>query len=343
MSAHFSSSKSHRPSPMIQSSRIVVLAGGDSAEREVSLQSGACVAQALGNARYHVVELDPKFVDLQSYHWLENDIAFIALHGRFGEDGQVQSMLEKLGVRYTGSDASASRIGISKSASKERFLQFGIPTKPYTLIHGHDSAERILKLASGLGYPLVLKPDTQGSSIGVSMVCGPDELLNALPTCFRFDDYAILEKAIVGIEWTVGVLDDFLFPPIRISTTHGFFDYDAKYLANDTDYQFEFDRFPEVIQRVKDAGKGACRAIGTRGIARVDLIVDEDLNPWVLEVNTIPGFTDHSLVPKAAAYIGWSFLDLCERAVASALKGFSADQPRESVKPNQLSARDFAE
>lgn len=308
--------------------KVAVLSGGDSAEREVSLSSGAHVSQALRERGHIVIDIDPKFVDLNRYDWSEIDVAFLALHGKFGEDGHVQGILELIGVPYTGSDAESSRIGISKSATKERLSQHGVPTAPYVLIHESDAIERILAQAQNLGFPLVVKPDTQGSSLGVSIVRDADELLSALTKAFALDTFGILERAIIGSEWTVGMLDDSTLPPIQITTNRQFFDFAAKYQDDATGYRFEFDVTSDVVRRVELAALNAARALGTRGLARVDIMLDQDQQPWVLEINTIPGLTDHSLVPKAAAQLGWSFGELCERAIFSCLKIATADIKR---------------
>ncbi len=299
--------------------KVAVLLGGDSAEREISLISGRCVSQALRECGHQVVEIDPKDTDLKRYDWSEIDVAFLALHGKFGEDGQVQSILESLRVPYTGSDSEASRVGISKSATKERIAQHAVPTPPYVLIHESDSPERILSHARGIGFPLIVKPDTQGSSLGVSIVQNEDELLGALPICFSLDSFGVLEKAIIGSEWTVGMLDECILPPIQITTDRQFFDFEAKYNDDGTGYRFDYNVTSDVVRRVELVAQNACRALGTRGVARVDIMLDRNHQPWVLEINTIPGLTDHSLVPKAAAQMGWSFGELCERAIYSCL------------------------
>lgn len=299
--------------------KIAVLLGGDSAEREISLASGTHVVETLVAAGHQVCQIDPKFVDLTEYDWTGIDVAFLALHGKFGEDGHVQSILDLQGIPYTGSDAEASRIGISKSATKERLIQHGIPTAPYVLIHESDSPERILMHARSIGFPLVVKPDTQGSSLGVSIVNSEAELPIAVANCFKLDSFGLLEMAIVGSEWTVGMLDEVHLPAIQISTGRKFFTYEAKYQDDDTGYSFDYDVPAGVVRLIEQTAQHACRALGTRGMARVDIMLDQHQQPYVLEINTIPGLTDHSLVPKAAARIGWSFAELCERAMISCL------------------------
>jgi D-alanine-D-alanine ligase len=304
--------------------RVALLAGGDSDERAVSLQSGAAVQAALSSRGHQVIHLDPAEVDLTGVDWSQFDVAFLALHGRFGEDGQVQQLLEEAGIPYTGSDAAASRLAFSKSAAKERFVQFGVPTPPYVLIHYADDNARIERMVDLVGYPLVVKPDAQGSSLGVSIVREPGELSAALRRCFDYDSFGVVEQAILGSEWTVGLLDDLVLPPLRIETPREFFDYQAKYNADDTRYFFESSSSPAAPKQpgcLSDIALDACRSLGVTGLSRVDLRVDHAGQPWVLEVNTIPGMTDHSLVPKAAAHAGIDFAELCERAVKTCLTG----------------------
>lgn len=302
--------------------RIAVLAGGDSAEREISLRSGAAVTRALAERGHAVVEIDPATVDLACHDWHGIDVVFIALHGSFGEDGQVQRILEDAGIPYTGSGVQASRLAFSKSASKERFLQHHVPTAPYVLFHESDTADRILRHANSLGFPLVVKPDTQGSSLGVSIVKSPDDLPAALTKCLQFDSFGLLESAVIGTEWTVGLLDGHALPLIRIETSRPFFDFQAKYEDDETLYIFDCDVAVDVALRIEQTARNACLALGTCGLTRVDLIVDKYQRPWVLEVNTVPGLTDHSLVPKAAARIGLSLGELCERTIQSSLTAF---------------------
>jgi D-alanine-D-alanine ligase len=299
--------------------RIVVLAGGCSAEREISLQSGEAVLSALASSGCEILLIDPAIVDLYQMRWQPHDMAFIALHGQFGEDGEVQELLERAGVPYTGSDASTSRTAFSKSAAKLRFLQNGIPTPPFVLIHRSDSAARLRDVAARIGYPLVVKPDQQGSSLGVSLVADESELDDATEHCFDYGAFGIIERAIAGTEWTQPVLDAQPLPLIHIATPREFFDFDAKYHDDETQYLFEFSQPAAVVQQIASAGTGACAALGTSGLARADLRVDESGKPWVLEVNTVPGLTEHSLVPKAAAQLGLSFTALCEAALQSAL------------------------
>ncbi len=310
----------HFESRLSRKLRIAVLSGGPSAERLISLKSGSAVARALAAFGHSVCEIDPAVVDVSSFDWGPFDVAFIALHGKFGEDGQIQEILERGLIPYTGSGVAASRLAISKSASKERFAQHHVPTAPYVLIHESDTAHRIGQQAEQLGFPLVVKPDTQGSSLGVTIVQKPADLPAALARCFHFDTFGLLEQAICGSEWTVGLIDERALPPIRIGTQRAFFDYQAKYEDDETRYQFDYDVPAEVVERIVQTARNACTALGTSGLARVDLILDQTGTPQVLEVNTVPGLTDHSLAPKAAARLGMSLTDLCQECVQSALK-----------------------
>ncbi len=300
--------------------RVVVLQGGTSAEREISLQSGAAVAAALSERGHHVCPIDPAETLLTSVDWPRFDAAFIALHGRFGEDGGVQALLDGWGVPYTGSDATASRLAFSKSASKERFAACDVPTPAYRLVHISDSLRHLWQAAEGLGYPLVMKPDASGSSLGVSLVDDPGQLQAAAERCFEHGSFGLLERAVAGTEWTLAVVDGERLPLIQIEPQQAFYDFAAKYEDGETGYCFDSDVSPELLRAIEEAGAAACRAVGTRGIARADLRVDAALNPWVLEVNTVPGLTDHSLVPKAAARHGWPLGELCERAVRLCLQ-----------------------
>ncbi len=322
----------HYEARLLGKLRIAVLCGGPSAERVISLKSGATVAQALAGLGHSVAQVDPALVDVAGFDWSRFDVAFVALHGKFGEDGQIQQILEDAGIPYTGSGVAASRLAFSKSAAKERFLQHGVPTAPYVLIHESDTAQRILDQARRLSFPLVVKPDTQGSSLGVSPVRSEADLPAALGRCFHYDMFGLLERAIIGSEWTVGLLDERPLPAIRIETGRAFFDYHAKYEDDETQYHFDFDVPPEQTGGVVEAARSACAALGTSGLARVDVMLDESGHPFVLEVNTVPGLTDHSLAPKAAARMGISFSELCQECVQSALSRFSRDRQKANAR-----------
>jgi D-alanine-D-alanine ligase len=304
----------------LRSLRVAVLMGGDSSEREISLRSGAAVAAALRALGHRVSLIDPAETKLAGIDWPRFDVAFLALHGRFGEDGQIQSLFESWGVPYTGSDAAAARLAFSKSAAKERFSACGVPTPEYVLIHESDSLAQLHRSARQIGFPLVAKPDASGSSLGVSLVNSPDQLSAACAACFEEGAFGLLERMVAGSEWTLGLIDEERLPLIRIDARREFYDFTAKYDDDETGYQFAADLPIATLERITAAAAGAATSIGTCGIARVDVRLDEQQRPWVLEVNTIPGFTDHSLVPKAASYAGIGFPQLCERAIESGLR-----------------------
>ena len=297
--------------------RVVVLAGGPSAERVVSLESGSAVAKALLSCG-HVVEMcDPVGDAIHRVNWQAFDVAFIALHGTYGEDGQVQQFLDEQHIPYTGSNAKASRIAFSKIEAKRYFRAAAspIPTPPEIVVTRKDDLAKVIPQAATCRLPLVVKPDKQGSSLGVSVVTSIDDLPAAITAALELDDCCLIEQAIIGTEWTLGLIDDQPLPLIQLKTAHQFFDYEAKYEDEETSYLFETSFPDEVTEQITTVGLAAAQSIGTRGIARVDIMLDEQHQPWVLEVNTIPGMTSHSLVPKAAVRAGMSFAELCDLAV----------------------------
>lgn len=300
--------------------RVAVLSGGDSAERSISLKSGTAVSNALAARGHEVVTVDPSVTSLDTYDWSNVDVAFLALHGTFGEDGCVQQILETQGVVFTGSNSEASKLAFSKSAAKERFLLSGIKTPEYALLHKDDPSEQVVQKAESLRFPLVVKPDSQGSSLGVQIVENETGLTTAVAQGFELDSFCLLEKVILGSEWTLGVIDSDPLPLIRIGTDREFFDFEAKYNDDNTEYNFDESISTELQNSLTDIGIEACQTLSTKGIARVDIMVDESGQPWILEVNTIPGLTDHSLVPKAAEKIGLDMAQFCEVVIERALK-----------------------
>jgi D-alanine-D-alanine ligase len=299
--------------------RVAVLLGGESAEREISLQSGRAVASAISGQGHTVVSIDPAETDLGTADWDEIDVAFLALHGTFGEDGGVQKILERLQVPFTGSDSRASRLAFSKAAAKQCFREHGVPTPEAFLFSQSDSLSEIETRVGNLGLPVVVKPDAQGSSIGVTIVRDVSRLAEAVEQCHAVSEIGLIEKAIEGSEWTLGVIDKVPLPLIQIRTDRGFFDFTAKYEDDGTGYHFDAAIDEATRRRIESVGLAACRALGTSGIARADVMLDADGNPWVLEVNTIPGMTDHSLVPKAANRTGLSLGALCDLVISKTL------------------------
>lgn len=310
--------------------RVAVLAGGKSAERSISLKSGTAVSNALAARGHEVVAVDPSVTSLETYDWSNVDVAFLALHGTFGEDGGVQQILENQRVVFTGSNSEASTLAFSKSAAKERFSLSGITTPEYALIHKDDPAEQVLQKAESIGFPLVVKPDSQGSSLGVQIVENKAGLTAAVVQSFELDSFCLLEKAIFGSEWTLGIIDDDPLPLIRIGTDRQFFDFEAKYNDDNTEYNFDESISDELRVCLTDIGIQACRSLDTKGVARVDIMVDEAGQPWILEVNTIPGMTDHSLVPKAAEKVGLDMGQFCEVVLDRAIKAGQRELRRAS-------------
>ena len=295
--------------------RVVVLAGGASAEREVSLASGACVTAALREAGHQPLVIDPLDVGLDQIDWQRFDGCFLSLHGGGGEDGRIQRELARRGVRFTGSDATSSHAAMNKSTAKARFERAGILTPKHVLIQGpttEDLSAKIITSLEQLGYPLVLKPDAQGSSLGVGLVRGSDELAPQLHTCGRFGWPLLAEQYIAGREFTVTLLGRRALGPLEISGCKDIFDYRSKYSGNASEFHAPADLRPITLEKLQSAALRAAIALNTSGMVRVDLILDRDGRPWVLEVNTLPGMTAKSLAPQAARQIGLNMADLCD-------------------------------
>jgi D-alanine-D-alanine ligase len=304
--------------------KIALLSGGDSPEREISLASGDQAERALIEAGYDCIRFDPAETDLQSIDWQSIDACFIALHGGAGEDGRVQSQLAAWNVPYTGSGPSASALAMDKSAAKMRFLECGVPTLPFVSFAADGGAIEITSELSSrlaeLAYPLVIKPRCQGSSLGVALVKLPDELGSALACAAEFDGELLAEPFIAGREFTVALLDRTPLPMIEVISPQSVFDYEAKYFSNSTRYEFEIELPRGVAGRIYRAAIDAAEALNTAGLVRVDLLLDQHNGVWVLEVNTIPGMTDHSMAPRAAAAAGIELPALVDWMVRDALR-----------------------
>jgi len=295
--------------------RVAVLYGGTSAERDVSLKSGAAVLAALQGAGVNAFGIDAG-ADLAERLIAERpDRVFIALHGRGGEDGSLQGLLECLQLPYTGSGVMASALGMDKLRTKQVWQSLGLPTPAYAVLRDEQECAAVVER---LGTPLIIKPIHEGSSIGMAKVHSLDELKAAWQQALKYDDVALVEQWVTGAEFTVGILDGQALPAIRLSTPNTFYDYQAKYLANDTQYQCPCGLPPEREAELAELCLQAFSAVGCRGWGRVDLMQDSDGNFYLLEVNTSPGMTDHSLVPMAAAAAGLSFTDLALAILASA-------------------------
>ncbi|HUS37228.1 MAG TPA: D-alanine--D-alanine ligase [Verrucomicrobiae bacterium] len=297
---------------MTKSLNIVVMLGGPSAEREVSLRSGAAVAKALGSLGHKVTELDPK------EKWTlppGTHAVYLALHGSYGEDGTVQAELDRIGVPYTGCDAESSRIAFDKVLTKQRCLERGVPTPKFAVIRSEKDP-----WPANMQPPCVLKPVHQGSSVGLYFIDRIDQFAPAVKDDLQYDTELLLEERIVGRETTVGILKDAPLPIVEVRPKQGSYDYKNKYTAGATEYLCPAPFDAAVTKRIQDAGIAAFRAVGGREYGRVDIMVRENGDPVVLEVNTLPGMTETSLLPKAAAAAGYSYTDLCQMQIELALK-----------------------
>jgi D-alanine-D-alanine ligase len=291
---------------------ITVLLGGPSAEREVSLRSGAGVANALRSLGHTVSEVDPK--DGTFTLPAKTDAVFLALHGTYGEDGTVQAQLEKLGVPYTGCDVESSRIAFDKVLTKQRCMDAGVPTAKFVVVDSDKTP-----WPRGWQPPVVVKPVRQGSSVGLQFVERVADWGAALHESLRYDSQLLVEERIAGRETTVGILGDKALPIVEVKPKAGSYDYRNKYTPGCTEYfcPAEFDAV--TTQRIQEAALGAFKAIGGRDYSRVDVMVRPNGDPVVLEVNTLPGMTETSLLPKAAAAAGIGYAELCQRMIDMAL------------------------
>ena len=295
--------------------KVAVLMGGPSAERDVSLNSGARVLAALkaSDVDAHGIDADPTV--LKQLREEQFDCAFIVLHGRWGEDGVIQGALEVLGIPYTGSGVLASALAMDKWRSKLILRQAGIPTADFELV---KSISDLPGVAERLGLPLFIKPSREGSSIGTAKVHNLEEMEQAWRKAREFDDDVLAETWIDGPELTAAILGDQVLPLIRIEAASGFYDYDAKYVGDDTRYHCPTGLSAETEQQVSQWAKQAFDVLGCRGWGRVDFMLNKDNKPFVLEANTIPGMTDHSLVPMAAKSAGMDFQQLTLRILEQA-------------------------
>jgi D-alanine-D-alanine ligase len=292
---------------------ITVMLGGPSAEREVSLRSGAAVAKALRSLGHEVHELDPR-----NGSWSlppKTDVVFLALHGTYGEDGTVQRRLDELGAIYTGCDAESSRIAFDKVLTKKRCLEAKVPTAKFLIVNSEETP-----WPENWQPPLVVKPVRQGSSVGLQFVERAEEWQKALAEALKFDSEVLVEEKIAGRETTVGILAGQPLPIVEVRPKTGSYDYKNKYTTGCTEYFCPADFDSATAKRIQTAALGAFKAVGGRDYARVDVMVRPGGKPVVLEVNTLPGMTETSLLPKAAAATGLNYAQLCQRMVDLALK-----------------------
>ena len=309
----------------IKNKKIGVLMGGMSSERNISLMTGETIFSALNRLGYQTVKIDVDEKVCRTLLKEEVEVAFVALHGRYGEDGAIQGLLEIMKIPYTGSGVTASAIAMDKIMSKIIFAAENIPTPDYRVLTEGEEESFYKEIETGvslpINFPVVVKPSSEGSTIGVRIIQDKTDLREAVEDAKNYSSRIILEKYIAGAEITVGVIEDETVPTLEIVPKSSFYDYDSKYTKGMTEYFLTTSLDEETDRRVQGLALNAFRAIGCRGAARVDMIVDKEMTPWVLEINTIPGMTETSLLPKAAASVGISFDALVERMLQSARCG----------------------
>jgi len=297
--------------------RIGVLMGGPSTEREISLKSGKAVYEALQQLNIEAIAIDIKTDNIEeNIHLIKSyniDCAFIALHGRFGEDGQLQEILDNIKIPYTGSGAPASRLAIDKVASRRIFEEHGLVVPKYKVVEKLNYTNKGFR--NDIMFPLVIKPATHGSSIGLSIIDEAGDLAAAMELAFGFDEKIIIEEYIRGREVTVGILNKEALPVIELIPKKRFFDYEAKYQPGMTEYIVPAKLEAEISKKIQSSAMSAHKLLGCSGFSRVDMILSENNIPFVLELNSIPGLTPASLLPKAAETVGIEFGQLCLRLI----------------------------
>ena len=302
--------------------KIGVILGGPSAEREISLTSGRAIYKALKKKGHEVIKIGEDNAIEDTILTSSIDIAFIALHGRYGEDGTIQKFLEEVKIPYTGSGPFASKQALDKAIAKSLMLDNDIPTADYAVV---DTAKPgpvdfIKGITDKFAFPVVIKPIDEGSSIGLNIVAKKEQLREAIEEATQYNPRFLVEKYISGRELTVGILGQAALPVVEIAPKGGHYSFHAKYTKGMSDYLVPAKLPADVYRDVQLFSLKAHRVLGCQGLSRVDLRLDEQNQPWILEVNTIPGFTPTSLLPKAAQAVGVGFGDLCERILDLAMQ-----------------------
>ncbi len=300
-----------------QFGRVAVLMGGSAAERKVSLKSGAAVFEALKNKGVNAVAIDVTDSPITALAGQQVDRVFNIIHGRGGEDGVLQAVLEVMGVPYTGSGVLASALSMDKLRTKLCWQGYGLPTPVWYLLKGVEDLDACIER---LGFPVIVKPAQEGSSIGMSKASNREELAKALEVAAEYNCDVYAESWVVGKEYTVALLDGEALPAIRLETPNAFYDYDAKYNANTTKYHCPCGLDAEQEQQLQKLAVKAGEVIGIKGWARVDVFIDETNQPQLIEINTVPGMTDHSLVPMAARQAGIGFDELVWRILETSCR-----------------------
>lgn len=309
--------------------RLAVLYGGTSSERDVSLVSGRTIAKALADARHNATPLEwsERAVVKRANELNGFDLIFLGYHGGMGEDGRVQAALELLGVPFTGSGSAASALGMNKALSKLLFREHNIPTADWLVASSDTSFDDIIGRAeAGVGFPIAVKPASEGSTVGFNRVDSPNELPDAVENALKYDRYAIVEHFIEGRELTVGILGNKPLPLVEIVPKHGIYDYECKYTHGMSEYLCPAPVDDEVVRKAQKYAIDAYRALGCRNYARADFRMDNEGRLYCLEVNTLPGMTDLSLVPMAAAAAGLSFVELLNTILEDAIAHFKTKE-----------------
>lgn len=287
--------------------KVAVAMGGSAAEREISLKSGRAVLAALQRKKVNAVEVDTGKDPFRALSGQSFDRVFNIVHGRGGEDGVLQGFLDAMGLPYTGSGVAGSALAMDKLKTKLIWKGLDLPTPRWLVLR---SDEDLARCEQELGYPVIVKPAQEGSSIGMTKVNNRDELAGARQTAAKYCRELFAETWIRGREYTAGFLQDISLPLIRLETPHNFYDFEAKYRSDSTRYHCPCGLEESLEQKLQSLAREACAAVAVRGWGRVDLFLDSQENPWLIEVNTVPGMTDHSLIPMAAKAIGIGFDEL---------------------------------
>ncbi|MGR9107026.1 MAG: D-alanine--D-alanine ligase [Gammaproteobacteria bacterium] len=296
--------------------RVAVAMGGSAAEREISLASGRAVLAALKRKKVNAIPVDIGDCPYRAFSGQSFDRVFNIVHGRGGEDGVLQGFLQATGLPYTGSGVLGSAIAMDKLKTKLIWKSMGLPTPKWLVLRSDDDLTRC---EQELGFPLIVKPAQEGSSIGISRVENRDELAKARATALQHGLDIFAESWILGREYTAGFLQDVRLPLIRLETPNNFYDFNAKYRSDSTRYHCPCGLDAQLEREIQELAAEACSAVAVSGWGRVDLFLDEGLQPWLLEVNTVPGMTDHSLIPMAAKAIGIEFDDLVWKILETSL------------------------
>ena len=308
----------------IEQLKIAVLAGGVGSERDVSLHSGQTVYNALLEGGHHAILSDITPEDLSILEDASIDVFFPILHGQFGEDGQLQKMLEDRGLCFTGSDSKSSRNAFNKILSKQAFFHAQLPVAKHVIVHADDTQTDLQSMLSRLADKYVVKPVNQGSSVGVEIVDDSDHAAAKAMDCYKTYGDCMVEEFISGRELTVGILNGAALPVIEIRSQSGFYDYQSKYIDDSTEYLFDTLDDKTLEEKIRQMAVVGFRELECRHMGRVDFILSEQHVPFVLEINTLPGFTSHSLLPMAARKAGISTPALCRQIVAAAWSEFNA-------------------